>query len=216
MLLPLNLRPIRLSRRSEPFDSELFLFELKIDGFRALAFIENSDCQLVSRNGHVFRGFADLARWIAEHLRVQSAVLDGEIACVDECGRPVFRDLLFRRQQCVFISFDLLFLNGKDLRILPLFERKVELKKLLKRGKRSRMLYLDHVEGDGRLLFEQIVAMDLEGIVAKRKDSRYRVTEQPSRDWIKIKNPAYSQAEGRGEMFDELCGVTKAATNAAE
>jgi hypothetical protein len=58
-------------------------------------------------------GFADLAAWIAEHLRVESAVLDGEIACVDELGRPVFRDLLFRRRQCVFIAFDLLFLNGR-------------------------------------------------------------------------------------------------------
>jgi ATP-dependent DNA ligase len=54
------------------------------------------------------------------------------------------------------------------------------------------------------VVFEQVVAMDLEGIVAKRKASRYRVTEQPSRDWIKIKNGHYSQAEGRAEMFDEL------------
>ena len=88
--------------------------------------------------------------------------------------------MLFRRHPCVFIAFDLLYLNGKDLRILPLIERKATLKKLLRR-KRSRILYLDHVEGDGRLLFEQIVAMDLEGIVCKRKDSPYKVTEKPSR-----------------------------------
>src|SRR5215831_10078389 len=69
--------------------------------------------------------------------------------CVDEAGRPVFQDLLFRRRQCVFIAFDLLYLNGKDLRTLPLIDRKAMLKKLL-RGKRSRMLYLDHVENDGR------------------------------------------------------------------
>jgi len=68
----------------------------------------------------------------------------------------------------VFIAFDLLYLNGKDLRMSPLIERKAMLKKLLRR-KRSRILYLDHVEGDGRLLFEQIVAMDLDGIVCKRK-----------------------------------------------
>jgi len=81
-------------------------------------------------------GFADLAAWIAKHLRVHSAVLDGEIACVDGAGRPVFRDLLFRRRQCVFIAFDLLYLNGKDLRTLPLTDRKAALKKLLRR-KRS-------------------------------------------------------------------------------
>jgi ATP-dependent DNA ligase len=68
--------------------------------------------------------------------------------------RPVFRDLLFRRQECVFIAFDLLYLNGKDLRTLPLIDRKAALKKLL-RKKRSRILYLDHIEGDGRLLLSK-------------------------------------------------------------
>jgi ATP-dependent DNA ligase len=61
---------------------------------------------------------------IAEHLGVGGVVLDGKIACVDDAGRPVFRDLLFRKRQCVFIAFDLLYLNGKDLRTLPLIERK--------------------------------------------------------------------------------------------
>jgi len=63
--------------------------------------------------------------------RVESAVLDGEIACVDDAGRPNFRDLLFRKGQCIFIAFDLLYLNGKDLRILPLIERKTMLTTLL-------------------------------------------------------------------------------------
>ena len=157
----------------------------------------------MSRNGNTFRGFGDLATWIAEHLHVERAILDGEIACVDELGRPVFRDLLFRRRQCVFIAFDLLYLNGKDLRTLPLIERKTALKRLLRR-KRSRILYLDHVEGDGRLLFEQIVKMDLEGIVCKRKDSAYKATEKPSRYWIKVKNSRYSQLEGREELFERV------------
>jgi bifunctional non-homologous end joining protein LigD len=202
-MLPRNLRPMRLSRRSEPFDSDQFIYELKIDGFRALARVEAGVGELISRKGNIFRGFADLATWIAEHLRVESAILDGQIACVDDAGRPVFRDLLFRRRQCVFIAFDLLHLNGKDLRTLPLIERKVMLKKLLRR-KRSRILYLDHVEGDGRLLFDQVIAMDLEGIVCKRKDSPYKVTEKPSRYWIKIKNSRYSQLEGREELFERV------------
>ena len=95
----------------------------------------------------------------------------------------------------------ILYLNGKDLRTLPLIERKAWLKKLLRR-ERSRILYLDHVEGRGRLLFEQIVAMDLEGIVCKQKDSKYKVTEKPSRHWIKINNSRYSQLEGREELFE--------------
>ena len=102
----------------------------------------------------------------------------------------------------MFIVFDLLYFNGKDLRTLPLIERKAALKKLLGR-KRSRILYLDHVEGDGRLLFEQIVKMDLEGIVCKRKDSPYKVSEKPSRSWVKVKNARYSQLEGREELFEQ-------------
>ena len=88
---------MRLSRRKDPFDSDQHVFELKIDGFRALAFVEARKGELISRNGNTFHGFAELATWIAEHLRVESAVLDAEIACVDECERPVFRDLLFRK-----------------------------------------------------------------------------------------------------------------------
>jgi len=192
-----------LSRRAEPFDSDRFIYELKIDGFRALAHVNAGQGELVSRNGNTFRGFAELATWIAQNLRVESAVLDGEIACVDESGRPVFRDLLFRRRQCVFIAFDLLYLDGKDLRTLPLTDRKATLKKL-PRKKRSRILYLDHVEGDGRLLFDEIVKMDLEGIVCKRKDSPYKVTDKPSRYWIKVKNSRYSQLEGREELFERV------------
>ena len=76
-----NLRPIRLSRRPEPFDSDDYLYELKIDGFRALARIADGKGELISRNGNTFRGFAELAAWIAEHVNVEDAVLDGEIAC---------------------------------------------------------------------------------------------------------------------------------------
>jgi len=152
---------------------------LKIDGFRSLAYIENGKCNLVSRNGNTFRNFKDLAQWIGEHLRVENAVIDGEIACVDELGRSVFNELLFRRRECVLFAFDLLFLNGEDLRTLPLIERKAKLKKLLRR-KQARMLYVDHIEGAGQKLFEKVCQLDLEGIVAKRRDSQYQPTERPS------------------------------------
>jgi ATP-dependent DNA ligase len=128
-VLSRNLRPMRLSRRAGPFDSDDYIFELKIDGFRALAHIQAGQSELISRNGHTFHGFAELPTWIAEHLRVESAILDGEIACLDESGRPTFRDLILM------------------------------LKRLIRR-KRARMFYLDHVESDGRLLFEEVVKMD--------------------------------------------------------
>ena len=175
---------MRLSRRPEPFDSEEFLYELKIDGFRALAYIENGQCDLVSRNGNTFRNFKDLAQWIGQNLNVDNAVLDGEIACVDDSDRSVFNDLLFRRRECVFFAFDLLFLDGEDLRALPLIERKARLKRLLRR-KRSLVLYVDHIEAHGRPCFEKVCGLDLEGIVAKRKTATYRATEKPSPNWIK-------------------------------
>src|SRR5262249_17847122 len=93
--------------------------------------------------------FKDLAHWIGENLRVENAVLDGEIACVDDLGRSVFNDLLLQRRECVFFAFDMLFLNGEDLRELPLIERKARLKRLLRR-KRSPALYVDHIEAHGR------------------------------------------------------------------
>ena len=141
-MLGLNLRPIRLSRRAEPFDSHEFLYELKIDGFRAIAHLQDGKGELVSRNGNVFSGFAELATWIAEHLPVESAVLDGEIACLDGDGQPIFKDLFFRKSACIFVVVDLLYLNGKDLRTLPLLERKRQLRKIVGR-RRSRILYLD-------------------------------------------------------------------------
>jgi bifunctional non-homologous end joining protein LigD len=108
---------------------------------------------------------------------------------------------MLRRHECVFFAFDLLFLNGEDLRGLPLIERKAQLKRLLRR-KRSRVLYVDHIEACGRQFFEKVCEMDLEGIVAKRKHSQYRPIEKPSSYWVKIKNLKYSQAEGRNELFN--------------
>jgi bifunctional non-homologous end joining protein LigD len=201
-----DLRPIRLSRRANPFDGEDWLFELKHDGFRGLAFVENGVCRLVSRNGHAFTKFTELCASIAESIRAETAVLDGEIVCLDASGRSIFNDLMFRRRSgadCYFYAFDLLAVDGEDLRGLPLVERKRRLRRVVAR-KRSRLLYVDHIERRGCDLFESVCRMDLEGIVAKRKDSPYRAAEKPSLHWIKIKNPTYSQAEGRQEMFRSL------------
>jgi ATP-dependent DNA ligase len=74
---------MQLSRRLKPFDSEEFIYELKVDGFRALCHLQAGRGELISRNGNTFRGFAELADWLATHINVDSAVLDGEIACVE-------------------------------------------------------------------------------------------------------------------------------------
>ena len=84
---------------------------------------------------------------------------------------------------------------------MPLIERKKRLRKIVPK-RRSHVLYLDHIENDGVKLFECACQLDLEGIVAKRASAVYRATEQGSPHWIKIKNPSYSQAEGREELFE--------------
>src|SRR5439155_14108393 len=78
-----------------------FSMNSKSMDFRALLHLENGRGELVSRNGNTFRGFAELATWLAENLKVESAVIDGEIACIDGDGRPIFRDLLFRKSECI-------------------------------------------------------------------------------------------------------------------
>src|SRR5262249_27685345 len=99
-------------------------------------------------------------------------------------------DLLFRKKQCVFIAFDLLFLNGKDLRTLPLIERKAALKKLLRRRKRSRILYLDHVEGDGRLLFDEIANLKELSANGKTRHTRLRKNRRGIGSRLRTRNTA--------------------------
>jgi bifunctional non-homologous end joining protein LigD len=113
--------------------------------------------------------------------------------------RSVFKELLYRRSNPFFYAFDLLWLNGRDLRQLPLLERKRMLRRLI-RGKHSRLIYAHHVKSRGCDLFRLICEQNLEGIVAKHKDGIY----SPSAKWIKIKNPNYTQADGRHELFESL------------
>src|SRR5262249_24375488 len=114
-MLSAKFEPIRLSRRVGPFDSSDFIYEIKHDGFRALACVQAAKCQLISRNVNVFHGFKELSEWIGRRLKVD-AVLDGEIVVLDEYGRSQLSDLLFRRGAVYFCAFDLLSMNGEDLR----------------------------------------------------------------------------------------------------
>ena len=187
---------MRLKRVAKPFDNPDYIFELKHDGFRAIAYIENGECKLVSRNLNQFK-FVLLSQSLAK-LPVKSAILDGEVVCLDGKGVSQFNRLLGRRQVPVFYAFDLLWLNGEDLRRLPLIERKERLEKLVKKSECRELLYAHHIEKDGVALFEAICAKDLEGIVAKRKNGIYR---NDGKEWMKIKNPHYSQAEGRQNLL---------------
>jgi bifunctional non-homologous end joining protein LigD len=120
-----------LKRRAAAFDNAGWLFELKYDGFRALLEIDGTGARLVSRNRNRFNHLDTLAAALAKRLRVNDAILDGEIICADETRRPIFIEMLRGRHPVCFVAFDLLWLNGEDLRPQPLVERKARLRRLL-------------------------------------------------------------------------------------
>jgi bifunctional non-homologous end joining protein LigD len=188
-------------RRKSAFNHSDFIFEVKWDGFRALAVIEHGRTQLISRNGHRFVSFADLEKLISAGLPDTTAVIDGEICSLDKRGRPRFTDLLFHRGNYpCFLAFDLLMTYGKDCRRERLLDRKQELRRLLS-GSDARIQYVDYVDGTGVPLFEQACQHDLEGIVAKQKYVPY-VTDREASTWFKIRNPKYSQWAGREKLFE--------------
>jgi bifunctional non-homologous end joining protein LigD len=155
--------PMPLQTRRSFNDSD-FIFEVKWDGFRAIAVIEHGTTQLISRNGHRFASFADLEKVISVGLSDSKAVIDGKICSLDKKGRPQFRDLLFHRGNYpCFLGFDLLMMYGKDCRRGRILDRKQELRRLLS-GSDARIQYLDYVDGAGISLFNQICKHDLEGI----------------------------------------------------
>src|SRR5437763_3081890 len=158
-------QPMPLGRCIGPFDDPEWLFELKYDGFRAIAHVEFGRCSLLSRNGHPFASFQDLALQIGNALIPRSAVIDGEIVCLDTDGKPQFYELMLRRGKPCFVAFDLLTSNGKDLRHERLLDRKHELRQII--GGAPSIIYADHVQECGTALFEKACELDLEGIVAK-------------------------------------------------
>ena len=193
-------QPLPLTRRPEPFSHPDWLYEVKYDGFRALTYCDPSGVRLVSRKGNRFVGFSDLCAGIELFLKARHAILDGEIVCLDNQGHSRFNELLFRRGTPSFCAFDLLHLNGKDLRNLPLLERKRALRKIIPSNSVC-LLYVDHIEAEGERMFQLACERDLEGIVAKHRQSHYS-TEDHNPAWVKIRNHKYSQLIGRDELFE--------------
>ncbi len=183
----------------QPFNHPDFLFELKHDGFRALAYISDGRCELVSRNRNSYKSFATLRADLAG-LKVKNAVLDGELVCLDSEGRSIFNELLHRKGCPVFYAFDLLYLNDRDLRQLPLVERKKKLRALLEKSDVPDVVCGKYVEGRGVDLFREVCQRNLEGVVAKRKTGTYSTVS----GWLKIKNPQYTQSARRHELFESF------------
>jgi bifunctional non-homologous end joining protein LigD len=189
-----------LLRVPAAFDASDWIFELKHDGFRAFAIVSGHRCTLVSRRGKVFKQWPQLAEELAQVVKADHAILDGEIVCLHPDGRSDFNKLLFRRDWPFFFAFDLLTIDGEDLRGLPLLARKRALRRLMPRHD-SRLRYVDHLRGRGRELFALACAHDTEGIVGKWANGRYHV-DGSTTSWLKVKNPAYTQAVGRHELFE--------------
>jgi bifunctional non-homologous end joining protein LigD len=186
LVLPL-VRPMPLAVRPEPFDDPDWWFEPKWDGFRALAYIDSHHCRLVSRKGNTYKSWPYLATELAHTVRCRSAVLDGEIVCLGPDGKSQFYNLLFRREWPYFMAFDLLWLDGVDLRGLKLKERKRLLASIMPPVE-SRVRLVEHVPACGIDFFAAACRHDLEGVVAKWKVGTYQSGPQTS--WLKVRNPA--------------------------
>ncbi len=177
-----------------PFDQAGWFFELKWDGFRAIAELDGQGAvKLYSRRQNDFtRRFRPVAQALAELGR--PATLDGEIVALDEGGHPRFEWLLNRGEQkgtLVYYVFDLLALDAKDLRQQPLIERKKKLERLLQGNERLR--YVDHMENDGLAMYAGALVLGLEGIVAKDSKSPYIEGPRETWHWQKIKNRDYKR-----------------------
>jgi bifunctional non-homologous end joining protein LigD len=187
--------PVPLVPSANPFNDPDWLFEIKYDGIRVLAYVVGEDCHLVSAGRSKLKGFDSVSSAILSELNARDSVLDGEIVSMDENGVINFTDLLERKGRLCYFAFDLLLLNGRDQRDLPLIERKRRLKEVIPSGSGS-LLYADYVAGNGVALFEMVVKNNLEGIVAKPRDSRY----VPGTVWYKIDAPHYTQARNRNSI----------------
>lgn len=191
-----QIEPIIFTPRADPFDDPAWVFEPKYDGFRGFVYNSQAGCEIRSRRDYRFDRLGDLSDRVAGILGSRETILDGEVVALNRQGKPVLGDLFRGTGYVAFAAFDLLWLDGTDLRPLPLAERKRALGELLPKdtGPLYKILTL---EEDGRALFSAIRKMDLEGIVAKRNSDRYEL----GTTWYRITNPGYSHGEDRTGLF---------------
>jgi bifunctional non-homologous end joining protein LigD len=193
--MPTNVKPMLATLVDEPFSDEDWLFEVKWDGYRALCFVENGKARLISRNGQDLGSRFSKLPSVPGWLDARSALIDGELVALDDEGISRFQLLQPKwrgrgvsvateeSRRIVYYAFDLLFYNGQSLLNSPLIERKELLKRILQSSLSFR--YSDHVLGHGEELYKHAKSKGLEGIIAKRQESKYE--QRRSREWLKIK-----------------------------
>jgi bifunctional non-homologous end joining protein LigD len=220
--MPTTIHPMLATPTAKAFDNPEWLFEIKWDGYRALAFIEDGRVRLVSRSQNDLTAqFSELGT-LPQFVKAEQAILDGEIVALDEEGRPSFslmqqrtgfqpgKRRLPRREgvPVIYDAFDLLYLDGFDLRRVALERRKQLLQERIVSG--GVIQFSDHYAEKGLDLFEAAKQRGLEGIVAKKRGGAYQ--EKRSSDWLKIKIMqrqecvvgGYTDPEGSREYFGAL------------
>jgi bifunctional non-homologous end joining protein LigD len=165
-----------------------WVHEIKHDGYRLIVRRDGKVVQLFTRRGHDWTDRYPGIAATAAKLRRRSFTLDGQAAVLDAAGVAVFEALHRRRAapDAVLHAFDLLELNGKDLRPLSLGERKAKLAQLLGESTAA-IVFNEHTDEDGETVFRHACRFGFEGIVSKRLSASYR--SGPSRNWLKVKNP---------------------------
>ena len=192
---PANVKPMLASLADAPFSKPGWLFEPKLDGFRALVLLRHGEVMFKSRNGNDLTPLGPEAAAELAALPHEQLVLDGELVALDREGRPDFgllQQSLETRQiaapragaSIVYYPFDLLYVDGADLRRAPLYERKALLRRIVPPGDRVRPV--EYMEEEGEVFFEAALRLGFEGAVAKARDSRYESGTR-SRAWLKVK-----------------------------
>ena len=213
--------PMLATSVEKPFDDPGWLFEIKWDGYRAVSFMQDGKARLVSRNQNDLTGEFPELHELSKSITAKNAVLDGEIVVLDEHGRASF-SLMQQRTgirkggrrtgarhelQIVYYLFDVIYLDGYDLRLVALEQRKQVLSQIIAPSELVR--YSDHFP-EGLALFEVAKQKGLEGILAKKRASHYE--ERRSREWLKIKLTqtvdcvigGYTDPEGSRQYFGSI------------
>ena len=221
--MPRSIHPMLATLVDKPFDDDQWLYEIKWDGYRAIAFIEGGSVRLVSRNQNDLTAAYPELHELPEHIQARTAILDGEIVALDDEGRSSFSLMQqrtgvgeggrrIRRTRddipVVYYIFDLLYLDGYNLTQVDLEQRKHRLASVL--NKNDLVRYSDHYVGQGTALFEAAAERGLEGIIAKRRRSCYY--PKRSSEWLKIKIVkrqecvigGYTDPRGARENFGSL------------
>jgi bifunctional non-homologous end joining protein LigD len=210
--MPLAIQPMLATLAREPFDHPDWIFEVKWDGYRAIAQIRDGKVALSSRNQlSLNKKYPPIVDALSQ-CRFD-AVLDGEIVVVDDQGQPSFQMLQDYQESggchLLYYVFDLLYFQGHNLTQLPLLSRKEFLKTILPPG--SKIRFSDHVEQEGLLYFQVVKGKGLEGIVAKHAQSPYQMGKR-SRQWLKVKTQqtqeaviaGFTEPRGRRKHFGAL------------